>query len=62
MKVAVFLTVIGSHLYKLLHNLVSPAKPVDKPHEDLTKMLKQHLVPKPIIIAEVQVLQDSKAW
>ena len=31
-KVAVFLTVIGSHLYKLLWNLqlVSPSKPTDK--------------------------------
>ena len=27
-KVTVFLTVIGSHLYKLLRNLVSPAKPI----------------------------------
>ena len=51
-KVAVFLTVIGSHLYKLLRNLVSPAKPADKSYEELTQVLKQHLVPKPIIIAE----------
>ena len=51
-KVAAFLTVIGSHLYKLLRNLVSPAKPADKSYEELTQVLKQHLVPKAIIIAE----------
>ena len=32
--------------------MVSPAKPADKSYEDLTQVLKQHLVPKPIIIAE----------
>jgi len=32
--------------------LVSPAKPADKSYDDLTKVLKQHLVPKPIIIVE----------
>jgi len=32
--------------------LVSPAKLIDKSYENLTKVLKQHLVPKPIIIAE----------
>jgi len=51
-KVVVFLTVIGSHPYKLLCNLISPAKPADKSYEDLTKLLEQHLVPKLIIIAE----------
>ena len=47
-----FLTVIGSHLYKLLRNLVSPNKPAEKSYEELTTVLKQHLVPKPIVIAE----------
>ena len=31
---------------------MSPAKPADKSYEELTQVLKQHLVPKPIIIAE----------
>ena len=51
-QVAVFLTVIGSHLYKLLRNLVSLNKPSEKSYEQLTTVLKQHLVPKPIVIAE----------
>ena len=51
-KVAVFLTVIVSHLYKLLHNLVSPSKPAEKSCDELTTVLKQHLVPKPIVKAE----------
>ena len=51
-KVTVFLTIIGSRLYKLLCNLVSLAKPADKLCEELTQVLKQHLVPKLIIIAE----------
>ena len=28
-KIAVFLTAVGSHLYKLLRNLVSPCKPAE---------------------------------
>ena len=51
-QVAVFLTVIGSHLYKLLRNLVSPSKPAEKTYEQLTTVIKQHLVPKPIVIVE----------
>lgn len=51
-KVAVFLTVVGSHLYKLLRNLVSPSKPAEKSYDEITTVLKQHLVPKPIVIAE----------
>ena len=35
-QVAVFLTVIGSQLYKLLRNLVSPSKPAEKTYEQLT--------------------------
>ena len=51
-KIALFLTVIGSHLYKLLHDLVSPNKPAEKSYDELTTVLKQHMVPKPIVIAE----------
>lgn len=51
-KFAVFLTVIGRYLYKLLHNLVSLSKPSEKSYNKLNTVLKQHLVPKPIAIAE----------
>ena len=43
---------VGSHLYKLQRNLVSPSKPAEKSYDELTTVLKQHLVPKPIVIAE----------
>ena len=51
-KGIVFLTVIGSHLYKPLCNLVSPSKPAEKSYDKLTTVSKQQLVPKPIVIAE----------
>ena len=47
-----FLTVIGSHLYKLLCNLVSPYRPTNLSLVNSTKVIKQHLVPKSTIIAE----------
>ena len=42
------LTVIKSNLYKLLCNLVSPAEGT---FEQLTAVIKQHLVHKPIVTA-----------
>ena len=51
-KVAVLLTVIGSKSYGLLRNLVSPAKPAEKKFEDIVEVMKNHLNPKPLIIAE----------
>ena len=54
---AVFLTVIKSYLYKLLRNLNTPS---EKSYEQLTTVLKQHLVPKPIK-AEVPQMY-AEAW
>ena len=51
-KVAVFLTAIVSHLCKLLCNLTSPSKPAERSYDKPTTILKQHLVPKPMVIAE----------
>ena len=31
---------------------MSPSKPAEKSYNELTTVLKQHLVPKPIVIAE----------
>ena len=39
-NVAVILTVIGSHLYKLLCNLVSPSKPAEKLYERVNYSVK----------------------
>ena len=45
---------IGSHPYKLLRQLgvSQQIKPAEKSYDELTTVLKQHLVPKPIVIAE----------
>ena len=51
-KVAVMVTVMGAKAYSLLRNLVAPDKPADKNFSELVKTLKDHLHPKPLIIAE----------
>ncbi len=51
-KRAVFLTLIGEKAYALLRNLVAPAKPSDKSYAQLTDIMKNHLDPKPLVIAE----------
>ena len=51
-KLAVFLTVVGAKTYALLSNLVAPTKPADKSYPELKKVLRAHLKPKPLIIAE----------
>ena len=51
-KVALLLTIIGSETYGLLRNILFPDKPSTKTFEALTKTLKLHLNPKPIVIAE----------
>ena len=51
-KVAVFLTVIGSKAYDLLHSLLAPEVPSSKKYEELVAVLGEHLNPKPLVIAE----------
>ena len=51
-KRATFLSVIGAYAYVLLKTLLAPNKPSSKPYEELTQILKSHLSPKPILIAE----------
>ena len=51
-KVAVFLTVIGGRAYAMLQNLLAPTKPADKSYGELVKVVKDHLKPKPLVIAE----------
>ena len=48
----VFLTVIGSETYNLLRSLLAPTKPAEKSFKDLVEILRAHLNPKPIVIAE----------
>lgn len=49
---AVFLSVIGGKTYGLLKTLLAPQKPTDKRYEDLRKILQDHLLPQPVVIAE----------
>ena len=51
-KVAVFLTIIGGRAYAMLRNLLAPTKPSDKSYSELVKVMKDHLKPKPLVIAE----------
>ena len=47
-KVAVFLTVIESKAYDLLHSLLAPEVPLSKKYEVLVAVLGEHLNPKPL--------------
>lgn len=51
-RVPIFLSVIGPIAYGVLKNLVQPALPKDKDHTALTKAVKDHYHPKPIVISE----------
>ena len=51
-KVAVLLTVIEGIAYALLRNLLAPAKPAKKSFDVVVKVMKDHLKPKPLVIAE----------
>ena len=46
-KRAILLTVICHSDYKLLRNLLAPAKPKDKTYTKLVGILKEHYNPKP---------------
>ena len=45
--------VVGFKTYSLIRDLASPAKPSDKTFEELRTLIKNHLKPKPLIIAEL---------
>ncbi len=51
-EVAVLLTVIGAKVYSLMRNLLVPTKPAEKSYAALVKVMKDHLKPKPLVIAE----------
>lgn len=51
-KKACLLTQMGAKTYRLLQNLVLPAKPVDKSYADIVKILSDHLVPTRLTISE----------
>jgi len=51
-KRSVLLAVIGPPAYKLLCNLVSPAKPGDKSYEELVHVMTEHHNPTPSEIVQ----------
>jgi hypothetical protein len=51
-KRAIFLSVCGSKIYKLMCDLLSPAKPGDKTFAQLAEIVKNHLQPKPSEIVQ----------
>ena len=51
-KKAVLLSCCGATTYQLIRGLVMPAKPIDKSFDELVTVMKEHLNPKPNIIAE----------
>ena len=51
-RVPVLLSVIGPKTYSILRSLVAPDSPQSRTLDNLTKVLKTHYDPKPIVIAE----------
>ena len=51
-KVAVLISTIGANTYGLMKDILAPAKPHSKSFAELTSVLKSHLSPEPITIAE----------
>lgn len=49
---SILLTVCGSQTYSLIRNLCMPQTPGHQSYEELNELVKNHLRPKPIIIAE----------
>ena len=50
--VPVLISVKGAKMYGLLRNLVSPTQVSNRSYDQLVDVLKAHLDPKPVIIAE----------
>ena len=51
-KKAILISVMGEKAYKLMHSLVSPAKPNDKSFGQLVKAMRGHLYPLPSEIVQ----------
>ena len=49
---AIVLSVRGSKLYKLMCDLLAPAKPKENWYQELVKLIQDHLAPKPSAIVQ----------
>ncbi|XP_077553117.1 uncharacterized protein LOC144167831 [Haemaphysalis longicornis] len=52
LKVSTFVTAMGMPNFRTLKNLLAPAKPEEKEYSQLVTVLKEHYVPKRMVIAE----------
>ena len=51
-KVPALLAIMGGKTYSLLRNLTMPAEPSTKTYDEIVTLLNDHLLPKPLVIAE----------
>ena len=51
-KKAILLSAVGAETYELMHNLCVPELPGEKTYVQLTKLIEDHLCPKPNIIVQ----------
>lgn len=49
---AVLISVVGARTYGLMKTLLAPQKPTDKTYKELVTLIKNHVSPKPPVIAE----------
>ena len=49
---AILLSLSGSATYRLIRNLVAPAKPTDKSLGDIVELVRDHYTPKPSAIVQ----------
>ena len=57
LKRATLLSVIGPRTFKLLTNLITPAKPGDKTYTELVEVLTDYFIPK-----QSEIVQRSKFY
>ena len=57
-KRAVLISAMGGKAYKLMRNLISPAKPKDKSFEQLVETMKKHFCPPPSEIVQRYKFKD----
>ena len=60
-KRAVLISAMGEKAYKLMHSLISPAKPNDKSFGQLVEAMREHLCPPPSEIVQ-RYKFNSRIW
>ena len=51
-RVSCLISLMGGRTYGLLRSLTAPLKPSEKSYEEIVEILRAHLSPKPLVIAE----------